>query len=411
MSCIIDNMEINDPIETIHDNSTTITVITGLSGSGKTTFLNNTIIKIRETQPSVKIVSINPKETRWSHIAQGEDLIGSLKGFGIGPTALFIDNVDRILHFEKAIQILLDEKALSIYLTGKNTWNILKMLKHISTKEIREIRIHPINYTNYLTSKKLTHTTGNLYQFLHIGGLPKISSLPEAIRYEYLEKTMDSIILNEIIESSCVRDVCQFKAFLAAMAFYTGQTISTRKICRWFAQRNSTISPQTTLDFMGLCENAGILMSIPVQNISDKKILQGSKVWYFGDVGIRTVCGTYAKKPSGADDEEIETNKAIENALFLFLVDNGWQIFHGKLDTTKKNTSSQLTFICIKNNIQKYIQYCPLNTREAAKFTLKNTLLSIPDGWQKIMIDTDSKDIDSDGIHTLSFPDIKEFLD
>ncbi len=412
LSFMMDNMSDTNIDTLIAEalNSSKITVITGLPGSGKSACLQKIMLLLRDRQPPVKILYINPEESRWTHITGYSELAASLKGFGIGSSALFIDNADRISGFEEALIPLAEETSLKIFISGKNSGLILKKVQKLSLREVQEIRIHPMDYHSFLKYRKTRHSITALHAFLCTGGLPRILAFPGADSLDYLEKCTDSILLNEIIEPVRVRDPRQYRSFLQAMTYYSGQAVSTRMICRWFEQRQMTVSPQTVLDFLTISEEANLLISIPVRNIAEKKNVQGSRVWYFADVGIRSVCGKYGVRKTGADEDENERNRALENAVFLLLVDCGFQVSRGRLETAKKNTSSQLTFLCHKNNIFTYLQFCASSFPDSTRYSLKNTLLGIQDGWEKILVDTDSLPVDGDGIRTVSFADLKAHL-
>lgn len=381
-------------------------IITGLPGCGKSALVQKLINKIQEEQPPVRIISINPRESRWKHISDAMDLMNTLRGLGVGATAVFIDNADMIDGFETILPSIEKEKNVRLCITGKMSGTILSKAKNALNAHVQEIRVHPVSYAGFLENRHIPHSTPHLREYIACGGLPKVISMPKEFRTDYLEKITASILLDEIIEPYNIRNVRQLRMMLSAICSYTGVHISTRMICKWFYDRNIVIAPQTVLDFLHVCEQSGILLSIPLINISTNKTISKNALWYFGDTGLRSMCKTYAGTDKNNRTDENEVSHAVENSIFLSLLDTGWNVSRGKIETSKKNTSNSITFVCEKDERRVYMQLIPANCPINIKSKMQNSLLAIRDGWEKILIDSDSLPRDKNGIPTVSITEL-----
>jgi predicted AAA+ superfamily ATPase len=222
---------------------------------------------------------------------------------------------------------------------------------------------------------------------------------PESLSFQaFLRMCANSFILTEIIEPHSIRNPGHIRLLLELASLSTGKPLSARKICQTFGKQRTTISPQAALDYLDFCKVSGILISIPVIDLDDKKILDGNGVWYFGDTGLRSA---FLRKKSGEDLEN-----ALETLIALHLSENGWSVSQGRIVTGNQNRE-EITFVCEKEGKKMYLQTIAGTATAGEKLRKRTALLSVRDAWPKFIVDSTENNDAGDGIQTRY---IRDFL-
>jgi len=83
-----------------------------------------------------------------------------------GKNAVFIDEIQDINQFEKALRSIYSESQYDIYCTGSNA-NMLsgELATYLSGRFI-EIRIHPLSFNEFLKSQKINITSNMVLDYL-----------------------------------------------------------------------------------------------------------------------------------------------------------------------------------------------------------------------------------------------------
>lgn len=371
-----------------------IILITGLHGSGKSVLLSEISRELRNEKPPVRIVQVE------SNIENGRQLLSEARALGVGPSALFIDNAERIDDIASALSEICIKYTVTVFLTGKHTSVLESRLKPSLESLIAVVRLNPFCYREFLDTFSFRDSRKTLEMYSTSGGLPETSMVsPDSPHARaFLTLRANAFLLTEIIEMYPVRNPLHIKDLLVLAAQSTGKTLSARTICAYFSEKRTTISPQAALDYLHFCQEAGILVSIPILDIKDKKILDSGGVWYFGDNGLRSA---FVPKESLENSE-----RAIENLILLHLIDTGWTIFQGRVDL-RKQLKETVHFVCEKNEARMYIQVNASSASFGEKLRRREALLSIRDAWPKYILSAEADEENTDGIRTLS---VRNFL-
>lgn len=92
-------------------------------------------------------------------------------------TYLFIDEVQEIDGFEKAIRNLVKSGQYDIYLTGSNSELLSSDLAGKLSGRYLEIHVHPLSYTEFLLFHHLEKNLDSLEKYMRYGGLPFLANL------------------------------------------------------------------------------------------------------------------------------------------------------------------------------------------------------------------------------------------
>lgn len=371
-----------------------IIVITGLRGSGKTTFLASIAHELRNERPPVRIVQLNGERG----ISTGRQLLAEARALGAGPSALCLDNADAIEGLSEAIDEIARNYATTIFVTGRGASLARELDRKLSAKPGR-VDVRPLSYREFLEYRGLDDSRLSLSLYAKIGGLPETGMIepdsPHAS--QFIRMMADSFLLTLIIEPNQIRNPGHIRKLLELVARSGGDPLPARAICASFAAERLTISPQAALDYLGLCRDSGLIAPVSVLDIDRKKTVDAGDVWYFADAGLRAA---FVRKESPA-----EADRAYVNLVYLHLVDSGWTVAQGRVDRGR-GTKETVTFACERDGKRIYVQTTGNSATAGERLRRRTAILAIRDAWPKYLIDPDGETGEDDGIRQVYLRDL-----
>jgi predicted AAA+ superfamily ATPase len=371
-----------------------IIAITGLRGSGKTTFLASIAHELRGEKPPVRIVQLDGE----SGVLTGRQLLAEARALGAGPSALCLDNADAIENLSEALDEIGRNYATTIFIAGRRASLARELDRKLAAKPGR-IDIMPLSYREFLEYRGLDDSRLALSLYAKTGGLPETGILAPDSPYasQFIRMMADSFLLTGIIEPNQIRNPGHIRKLLELVARSGGETLPARAICASFAAERLTISPQAALDYLGLCRDSGLIVPVKVLDIDRKKTVDSGDVWYFADSGLRAA---FVKKAGPA-----EADRAYVNLVYLHLLDTGWTVAQGRVDTGRQ-IKETVSFTCEKDGKRIYVQTTGNSATAGERLRKRKALLAIRDAWPKYLVDPDGETGEDDGIRQVYLRDL-----
>jgi len=352
-------------------------LLAGLRGSGKTRIMGTLLRNMREEKPPVRIVQVDGE----NGIENGRQLLETARSLGVGPSALFLDNADRIEDLCDALGTIRRNYTVTIFVTGKRTVPLERTLEEAFGGELGIIRIKPFSYPEFLDAFELKDSRVALERYALSGGLPVPGLHMESVDLRsFLHMRANSFILTEIVEPKAIRNPAHLRLMLELVAQSAGEVLSARTVSSALSARRVTISPQAVLDYLEFCTESGLLIPLRVLDIGRKKTVDSGLVWYFADAGLRSA---FVTRESAADFD-----RALENLVFLRLESDGWKILQGRTDMDSRMKET-VDFVCEKDDRRIYLQTTGNAAPYGEKLRKRNALLSIRDAWPKYIADAE----------------------
>ena len=129
-----------------------IKVFTGQRRSGKSYVLLQTMDYIQRNYPGGKVIYINKEHPDFNEIANDSDLWNFVKTSRTDKEKcfVFIDEVQEIAHFEKALRGMLADGDIDLYCTGSNATLLSGELATLLSGRYIEIPVHCLSYPEFL---------------------------------------------------------------------------------------------------------------------------------------------------------------------------------------------------------------------------------------------------------------------
>jgi len=358
-------------------NKSLIKVLVGQRRVGKTFILKQIRSFIKKEYPDANCIFIDKELHEFEHIKTHTDLIIHVEKLQKSSNNyLFIDEVQEIQQFEKALRSFQNKGNFDIYCTGSNAAMLSGEIATILSGRQIIIRIHSLSYNEFLQFHNKNNSKKSLLHYLNFGGLPYLINLPddEFVISEYLKNIYTTILFRDIVGRYNIRDVHFLENLVKFLADNTGSLFSVKSISDYLKSQQIKKSVPLISSYIRFLQDAFFLNIVKRSEIHGKKIFETGEKIYFEDLGIRNAL-------TGFNPNDIHKN--MENAVLNNLLILGYTVYVGK------NKNKEIDFITERNNERTYFQVTyMLNDKSTIEREFGN-LLDIKDNYPKYVISMD----------------------
>jgi predicted AAA+ superfamily ATPase len=364
-------------------NKPVVKIISGMRRSGKSTLMKMLIDKLEKSGVNKSdIIYISKELMEFDFVKDYKTLYSYIKKTlpkNKNNKYLFIDEVQEIAGWEKAINSLLAEGATDIFLTGSNSRMMSDELATLLTGRYIVIPMHPLSFKEFLQFRKVKNEEQYEKEFglyLKYGGLPGIHflKLEDEIVFQYIESIFNTILLKDIVQRYQVRDVSLLERITKFIFDNSGSITTAKKISDYLKSQNISAGVQTVQNYISYIQEAFLINKAERYDIKGKRHLELYDKYYFNDSGIRHSLLKYRQ-----DD----ISKLLENTVYLELIRRGYTVTFGKLDNL------EVDFIAEKNSEKVYIQVCYLLGSKETEDREFGSLEKIGDNYKKMVLSMD----------------------
>ncbi len=308
---------------------------------------------------------------------------------------VFIDEIQDVDLFEKALRSLQSEGSYDIYCTGSNA-NLLsgELATYLSGRYI-EIKVFSLSYAEFLTFHKLSENQESFLRYIKYGGLPYLINLEltDDVVYDYLRSVYNTILLKDVVSRYKIRNVSFLENLIGYLADNVGSLVSAKRVSDFLKSQKINISPNIVLNYLSFLANAFFVLKVSRSDVRGKKIFEVNSKYYFEDMGLRHSIVKY---------NQTDINKVLENLVFMQLQILGYRVTVGQLK------DKEVDFVCEKQGEKLYIQVAYMITEENKEREFGN-LLAIQDNYPKIVVSMDEM-ISKEGYKGVRHLNIRDFL-
>ncbi len=355
-----------------------IKVLVGQRRVGKSYMLFQIMDEIKSIHKNPEIIYINKEFHEFESIITHNDLLDYITSHEKtkGTKYIFIDEVQDITHFEKALRNLQAKGGYDIYCTGSNAKLLSGELATFLSGRYIETKIYSLCYSEFLEFHKLQGNKDSLTKFFKYGGLPYLINLElqDHIIYDYLKNIYAAILFKDIVKRHNVRNISFLENLVKYVADNVGSLVSSKKISDFLKSQQIQISPQLVLDYLSYLELAFFIFKVLRTDIRGKKIFEIGEKYYFEDLGLRHSITGY---------KTTDINKILENAVYQHLKISGYNIKIGK------SGDKEIDFICEKSGKKIYVQVAYILQDEKTIKREFGNLLEIKDNYPKYVVSMD----------------------
>lgn len=357
-----------------------VKVITGMRRTGKSTILN----LYREHLISMGVLAENTIQINFEDLKNEElqdyrklyDYIQKKIKTG-NKYYIFLDEIQLVPQFEKAIDSLFLNDNLDIYLTGSNANLLSSEIATLLTGRYIEIKMYPLSYKEYsdFTNRK-SRDDQTFFNYLKFGGMPYTTelNLQQKNIYDYLKGIFDTVVVKDIVMRNKLKDVQTLYSVINFLFDNIGNSTSINKISNTLSSSGKKTNPVTVDNYVRYLIDSYIVYEIKRYDIKGKEFLKTQGKYYIADIGLRNaILGL----------RNIDQGHILENLVFLELKRRGYEIAIGKIGDL------EVDFIAT-NDIEKiYIQVALTIMSDITLTRELKSLKEIKDNYPKVLITQD----------------------
>lgn len=365
-----------------------IKVVTGIRRCGKSTLLAQYQSWLQKNGVSEEqIVSVNFEELEYEDLLDYKKLYAYLKERLVSgkTTYIFLDEIQKVPCFEKAVDSIYVKPDVDVYITGSNAYMLSGDLATLLTGRYVEIKMLPLSFKEYLEITKLEKQQG-FAEYLRNGGLPYIASMERTTEKVeiYLEGIYNTVIVKDIEDRQVrkesdpdkrkINDITLLKTIARYLSSVIGSPVSIRSITDYLSSNGRKISPNTVGDYVEALTESFIFYPVERFDIVGKQLLKSNKKLYIVDLGLRNHI---------LPRRNYDLGFSLENIVYFELLRRGYKVTMGKHGNT------EVDFVAEKQNAYKYFQVTADMTAQKTFEREMRALENIKDNYEKIILTAD----------------------
>ena len=305
------------------------------------------------------------------------------------PYYVFLDEVQKVSEFQKAVDGLYIIKNVDVYITGSNAFLLSGELATLLTGRYIEIKMYPLSFEEYLSYYEKDANEKIYLDYINRSSFPYALKLEEESEIDdYLDALYNTIIVKDIGQRKKIADMSMLRTVARFMFNNIGNCLSIKKIADTLTSDGRSISVHTVESYLESLVESYVFNRVSRFDIKGKQYLQSGEKYYATDVTMR-----YAL----LGRRNIDAGHILENIVYLELIRRGYKVYIGK--TGEK----EIDFVAENKEGFTYFQVA-YTTRE--KTTLERELAplqDINDHYPKYILTMDIDPIaDYDGIKKIN---------
>ena len=360
-----------------------IKVITGIRRCGKSTLLDmykDYLLdnEIKENQ----IISINLEDLKYNFLSDYMSLYNYIndKLQANKKNYVFINEVQKIEEFQKAVDSLYIKNNVDIYITGSNANLLSSELSTLLSGRYIEIKMLPLSFKEYKEAYPNLNNDELYQKYISYGSLPYTINLDmEDDVSMYISSIYNDIIIKDVMTRKNITDEFMLKSVANFAMDNIGNLLSINNIANTMANDGRNINVRTVERYLEGFTESFFLYKASRYDIKGKQYLKTGEKYYVSDLGLRYFI--LGRKIG-------DYGHILENIVYLELLRRGYEVFVGKVD------EYEIDFIALNNEGKLYIQVAETlrgidnNENKLLERELRS-LRKINDNYEKIILTAD----------------------
>lgn len=360
-----------------------VKILTGVRRCGKSTILKMIMETLQKERgvPMEQIVSYRFDSMEYEDMT-AKQMYQELKGrlCPNGRTYLFLDEVQEIKGWEKAVNSLASDFNVDIYVTGSNSRMMSSEISTYLTGRYVSFRIYTLSFREYLTFKSQYAAVEDVHKelanYIRLGGFPAthLRACGQDEVYTIVRDIYNSTIFSDIVKRNQIRKIDQLERVVRYTFNNVGNTFSSKAISDYLKAEHRSLDNETVYSYLEKLEKAYLLHRCSRYDLNGKEILKTQEKFYLADTSLRY-------SVLGYNDDTVASS--LENIVYLELCRRGYTVYIGKTG------DGEVDFVATRQNEKLYVQVTQRIESEKTEKREYERLLEIRDNYPKYVLRTD----------------------
>ena len=374
-----------------------IKVVTGIRRCGKSTLFDLFIDYLKTSGvKSNQIIHINLEDADYDFKDYKElyhfinDKIVSEDNFYV-----FLDEVQNVPGFQRAVDSLYIKKNVDVYITGSNAYILSGELATLLSGRYIEIKMLPLSFKEYISAFDNNNYQQLFLDYMRNGGMPgNINILKSNVNdlNKYLDGIFSTIVYKDIMARNNITDKLLLESVIKYIFDSIGSPISIKKISDTLTSKGISTSNHTVENYITALLESFLIYKAERFDVKGKNLLARDYKYYVVDSGLRSyLLGKKADSDMG---------HILENIVYLELLRRGYKVYVGKVDEL------EVDFVAENRDGLRYYQVALTVRDEKVLERELRSLQKTGDHYPKTLLTLDMDlETDYDGIKKINVVD------
>lgn len=374
-----------------------IKVVTGIRRCGKSTLFDLFIDYLKMSGvKSNQIIYINLEDADYDFKDYKElyhfinEKIISENNFYV-----FLDEVQNVPGFQRAVDSLYIKKNVDVYITGSNAYILSGELATLLSGRYIEIKMLPLSFKEYISAFDNNNYQQLFLDYMRNGGMPgNINILKSNVNDldKYLDGIFSTIVYKDIMARNNITDKLLLESVIKYIFDSIGSPISIKKISDTLTSKGISTSNHTVENYITALLESFLVYKAERFDVKGKNLLARDYKYYVVDSGLRSyLLGKKADSDMG---------HILENIVYLELLRRGYKVYVGKVDDL------EVDFVAENRDGLRYYQVALTVRDEKVLERELRSLQKTGDHYPKTLLTLDMDlETDYDGIRKVNVVD------
>ena len=288
---------------------------------------------------------------------------------------IFLDEIQNINMWQKAVDSLYLKKNLDIYITGSNAYLLSGELATLLSGRYIEIKMLPLSFSEYVEANDEKSVELLYRNYISLGSFPYTLNLDGIDDVDkYIKSIYDTILLKDVIARRKFPDMQMLQSVVNFMLDNIGNITSTNKIADTMTSNGRNISVHTVESYISALTEAFIFYKASRYDVKGKQYLKTGDKYYIADIGLRYFL---------LGRKQGDYGHILENIVYLELIRRGYEVYIGKVD------EFEIDFVAINSKGIEYYQVAETTRGEQTLERELKPLNMIKDHFPKYILTMD----------------------
>lgn len=289
---------------------------------------------------------------------------------------LLLDEVQEINGWEKAVNSLLEDMDVDIYVTGSNSKLMSGEISTYLTGRYILIPVYTLSFAEYIEFKKQSGLSKRelLNEYIRMGGFPIVAlgKFDEHSAYQIVEGIYNSVITSDIARRHNIANFDLFNRVVRYIVENVGKTFSANAIVKFLKSEGRPLSVEAVYNYLSWLEKAFVIYRCRRYDLQGKSVLKTQEKFYLADSSLKYCIMGFNQKSVAA---------MLENIVYFELRRKGYDVYIGK------NEKKEIDFVAVRRDVRVYVQVCRRLPEESDREVAN--LLEIKDHYPKYVVTMD----------------------
>ncbi|MDR3156877.1 MAG: ATP-binding protein [Lactobacillales bacterium] len=303
---------------------------------------------------------------------------------------IFLDEIQLVPEFEKAIDSLFIKENVDLYITGSNATMLSGELATLLSGRTIEIQVYPLSFEEFYRN----HEDDKYQAFQHYldnGGFPFTTEIQDEETYkDYVNGIVNTVLVKDVLSRKKRSDTILVEQIARFLTDITGNFVTIKKIADTLTSLGQKTTSETVLSYIASFQEAFLFYRTDRYDVIGKRYLSINSKYYPVDQALRRAL-LGSKRPN--------LGNRLENIVYMELRRRGYEIYVGNVGEL------EVDFVTIKDGITEYYQVSLTVANDKTYTREALPLKAIKDNYRKILLTQDLGNYNDAGIEQVNVVD------